>query len=315
MDNLHSIKVFAGTQSKELGQKIANNLGVSLGEVEIDNFTDGEFKPRLLESVRGSIVFIVQSTNQPTDNLMELLLLVDAAKRASAYKVVCVVPYFGWARQERKTSPREAIGTKLVTKMIETSGADRVMTMDLHTGAIQGFFDIPVDHLYGSKILVPYIESLNLENLVIASPDMGGSKRAKAYSDYLKTDMVICYKQRSKANEIGDYKVIGDIEGKNLIIVDDMIDTAGTICTSSKMMIEKGAKSVRVIASHGLFSGSAIERIEKSKISEVIVTDSIPNVKSQGKIKVLTMTDLFAHVINKVYRNEPISSTFIDSKN
>lgn len=313
--NSHPIKIFAGSRSQEMGEKIAKNLNLELGKVTTDIFADGEFRPKLDESVRGCVVFIVQSTNQPTDNFMELLLLIDAAKRASAYKVVAVIPYFGWARQERKTCPREAIGAKLVTNMFEASGVDRIMTMDLHTGAIQGFFDIPVDHLYASKVFIPYLESLQLNDMVIASPDMGGTKRAKAYSDFLNTEMVICYKSRSKANEIGEYKVIGDIEGKDIVIVDDMIDTAGTVCKAADMMLEQGANSIRVVATHGLFSNPAIERIQKSSITEVIITDTIPQSKLSDKIKVLTITDLFAHVIDKVHNQQPISATFIDAKN
>jgi len=314
--NGHSIKIFAGSRSQGIGKKISEHLNLELGKVSIDRFADGEFRPKLDESVRGCVVFIVQSTNQPTDNFMELLLLIDAAKRASAYKVVAVIPYFGWARQERKTCPREAIGAKLVTNMLEASGVDRIMTMDLHAGAIQGFFDIPVDHLYSSKVFIPYLESLNLNDMVIASPDMGGSKRSKAYADFLNTEMVICYKSRSKANEIGDYRVIGDIENKDIIIVDDMIDTAGTICKASEMMMEQGANSIRVVATHGLFSSPALERIEESPIVEVIVTDSVTDPKFKSpKIRVITITDLFAHVINKVHNQEPISSTFIDAKN
>ena len=314
MKQLHPIKIFTGTKSKYLGEQIAATLGLKLGKLSMEYFSDGEFKPKIEESVRGCVVFIVQSTFQPSDNLFELLLLIDAAKRASAHKVIAVIPYFGYSRQERKTSPREPIGTKLVANLLEATGLDRIMTLDLHADQIQGFFDIPVDHLYASKVFIPYLESLNLNNLIIAAPDVGATKRAKSYADFLNSDMVICYKQRSKANHIEQFKVIGDIKDKDVIIVDDIIDTAGTVCTASKIMFEQGAKSVRVAATHGVLSGPAIERINNSDIEEVIITNTIPlNIKCD-KIKVLSVSDMFANVIDKVYLYKSISTEFIDAK-
>lgn len=305
------IKFFAGNASVYLAEKIANSFGSELGSTSVLRFSDGEFQPAYLESVRGCTVFIIQSTFPPTDNLFELLLLIDAAKRASAKRVVAVIPYFGFARQDRKDKPRSAIGAKLVANMLTTAGADRVMTMDLHADQLQGFFDVPVDHLYASSIFVPHIEAMNLENLVIAAPDMGGSKRANAYSRFLKTEMVICYKMRKKANQIDEFKVIGDVRDKNVIVVDDMIDTAGTISTAANMMMEEGARSVRVIASHPVLSGPAYERIEESAITEILVTDTIPLKRESSKIKVISIADLFADTINKVYNYQSISSNFI----
>lgn len=315
MKQIHPIKVFSGTKSQYLSKEIAKYLNVELGKIDVEVFSDGEFRPRIEETVRGCIVFIIQSTFQPVDNFFELLLMIDAAKRASAHKVVAVIPYLGFARQDRKTCPRQAIGAKLVSNLLEASGVDRVMTMDLHAGAIQGFFDIPVDHLYASKVFIPYLKNLNLKNLIIASPDMGGTKRAKAYSDFLSTDMVICYKSRDRANHIGEYKIIGDIKDKDVVVIDDMVDTAGTITKAADMMLEEGANSVRVVATHGILSGPAIERIEKSSINEVIITDTIPYMGKCSKIKIISISELFAYVINKVYNYEPISSSFIDAKN
>lgn len=305
------IKIFAGRESLYLGKKIAEKFGVPLGKSSLTVFSDGEFQPSFEETVRGCSVFIVQSTFPPVDNLMELLLMADAAKRASAYKVIAVIPYFGWARQDRKDKPRVSIAAKLVADLIQTAGIDRVMTMDLHADQIQGFFNIPVDHVYASAIFVPYIKSLNLDNLVVAAPDMGGSKRANAYSRFLGCEMAICYKLRKQANQVEHISMIGDVQGKNVIILDDMIDTAGTISIASEMMINKGAKSIRVVATHPVLSGNAYERIEKSPITEVIVTDSIPLRRESNKIKVLSIADLFADIINKVYNYQSISPTFI----
>lgn len=310
MQNFSPIKIFAGTGSEYIGKKIAEDYGTELGKFTLYQFSDGEFQPAFDESVRGCTVFIIQSTFQPVDNLMELLLLIDAAKRASAYKVIAVTPYFGFARQERKDKPRSAIGAKLVANMLQAAGVDRVMAMDLHASPIQGFFDIPLDHLYASPIFVPYIKQMNLDNLAIAAPDMGGTKRAKAYASFLNCEMVICYKSRKKANEIGQYKVIGDIKGKNVIIVDDMIDTAGTVSIAADMMRDEGAESVRVVASHPVLSGPAYERIEKSFISELLVTDSIPLKKKSDKIKVITISKLFANVISNVYNFKSITPNF-----
>ncbi len=311
MEHKSPIKFFSGTASVYLAEKIAKSFGTQLGSTQLLRFSDGEFQPSYLESVRGCTVFIIQSTFPPAENLLELLLMIDAAKRASAKTVVAVIPYFGFARQDRKDRPRTAIGAKLVANLLTAAGVNRVMTMDLHADQLQGFFEVPVDHLYASSIFVPYINSLQLDDLVIAAPDMGGSKRANAYSRFLKTEMVICYKLRKKANAIAEFKVIGDVRNKNIVIVDDMIDTAGTITVAANMMMEEGAKSVRVIATHPVLSGPAYERIENSKITEVIVTDTIPLKHHSDKIKVLSIADLFADTINKVYNYQSISGNFI----
>lgn len=305
------IKIFSGTQTKYLAEKIAECYGTNLGRTSVQRFSDGEFQPCYEETVRGSHVFIVQSTFQPTENLFELLLMIDAAKRASAYKIVAVMPYFGFARQDRKDKPRVSIGAKLVADMLEAAGVSRVMTMDLHADQIQGFFNIPVDHLYASSIFTPYIKSLELENLTIAAPDMGGSKRAYAYSTHLGTQVVISHKSRSKANEIGTMRVIGDVIDKNVVIVDDMIDTAGTITKAADIMMDSGARSVRVMASHPILSGPAYERIENSSIQELIVTDTIPLKETSSKITVLSVADIFANTIKSVYNQRSISSNFI----
>lgn len=311
MDIKTPLKFFSGRASRYLATKITKSFGVELGKSSVQEFSDGEFQPSFEESVRGCSVFIIQSTFPPTDNIFELLLMIDAAKRASAYNVVAVMPYFGFARQDRKDKPRVSIGAKLVTDLLSAAGVDRVMTMDLHADQIQGFFNVPVDHIYASSIFVPYIKSLNLEDLVIAAPDMGGTKRANAYSRFLNCEMVICYKLRKKANYVGEIKVIGEVKDRNIVIVDDMVDTAGTISLVSEMMMEQGARSVRVIATHPVLSGPAYESIENSQITEVVVTDSIPLKKESNKIHVLTIADVFADVINKVYNYQSISSSFI----
>lgn len=305
------IKFFAGTASNYLAEKIAKSFGSELGRTNVLHFADGEFQPHYLESVRGCTVFIIQSTFPPADNLLEMLLLIDAAKRASAYKVVAVLPYFGYARQDRKDKPRAAIGAKLVANLLTAAGVDRVMTMDLHADQLQGFFDVPVDHLYASSLFVPYLRTLELGDLTIAAPDMGGTKRANAYSRFLNTDMVIGYKLRKKANVVEDIKVIGELKNKDVVIVDDMIDTAGTICLAADMMMREGAHSVRVCATHPVLSGDSYERIDESAISEVIVTDTIPVPDKSKKIKIISVAELFAEVINKVYNYESISSNFI----
>jgi ribose-phosphate pyrophosphokinase len=306
-----TIKFFSGTASRYLAEAISRSYGQTLGQTNVLRFSDGEFQPSYLESVRGCTVFIIQSTYPPAENLFELLLLIDAAKRASAYNIVAVMPYFGFARQDRKDRPRSSIGAKLVANLLQAAGVDRVMTMDLHADQIQGFFDIPVDHLYASSLFVPYIQSLNLQNLIIAAPDMGGTKRANAYSRFLKTEMVICYKLRKKANYVDEIRVIGEIQGKDVVIVDDMVDTAGTVCLAADMMLKEGAKSVRVVATHAVLSGPAFERIENSRIAELIVTDTIPLRQKSEKIRVLSVADIFADVINKVYNFQSISSNFI----
>ena len=305
------IKFFAGRESKYLAEKIAKSFGCKLGKSSVTVFSDGEFQPSYEETVRGCSVFVIQSTFPPMENLMELLLMSDAAKRASAKKVVAVMPYFGWARQDRKDKPRVSIGAKLVADMLQAAGVDRIMTMDLHADQIQGFFSMQVDHIYASTLFVPYIKSLNLENLVIAAPDMGGTKRANAYSRFLGAEMAICYKLRKQANVVDHITVIGEVENKNIIIVDDMIDTAGTVCLAAEMMMGKGAKSVRVVATHPVLSGKAYERISASMITEVIVSDSIPIKQQSPKIKVISVADLFADVIQKVYTYQSISSNFI----
>jgi len=309
---MHSpIKIFAGQNSRDLAEKIAKSYGIELGKTSYLKFSDGEFQPCYEETVRGNYVFIVQSTYMPTDNLFELLLMIDAARRASAYKIVAVIPYFGFARQDRKDKPRVSIGAKMVANLLSAAGVDRVVTMDLHADQIQGFFDSPVDHLYASAIFLPYIVNMNLDNLVIASPDMGGTKRANTYAKFLKAPMVISYKSREKANIVGEMKVIGDIKDKNVIILDDMIDTAGTLSKAANIIKEQGAKSVRAFATHAVLSGPAYERIENSALAEVVVTDSIPLKQHSDKIKVLSIADIFADVIKKIYNYQSISSTFI----
>ncbi len=309
---MHSpIKIFAGQNSRGLAEKIAKSYGIELGKTSFLKFSDGEFQPCYEETVRGNYIFIVQSTYMPTENLFELLLMIDAARRASAYKIVAVIPYFGFARQDRKDKPRVSIGAKMVANLLGAAGVDRVVTMDLHADQIQGFFDTPVDHLYASAIFLPYIVNMNLENLVIASPDMGGTKRANTYAKFLKAPMVISYKSREKANIVGEMKVIGDIKDKNVIILDDMIDTAGTLSKAANIIKEGGARSVRAFATHAVLSGPAYERIENSALTEVVVTDSIPLKQNSDKIKVLSIADIFADVIKKIYNYQSISSTFI----
>ena len=304
-------KIFACTNSMVLAKKITKSFGSELGNIIISKYSDGEFQPSYEESIRGTRIFIIGSTNPSSENLMELLLMVDAAKRASARHITAVIPYFGWARQDRKDKPRVPIAAKMIARMIESAGATRVMTMDLHADQIQGFFQIPVDHLYASTIFLPYIESLGLDNLCIASPDMGGSKRAYAYAKALNSDVVVCYKQRKKANIISHMELIGNVEGKNVVLVDDMVDTAGTLAKAGDLIIEKGAKSVRAICTHGILSGNAYEKIEKSNLEELIVTDTVPKIKSNSKIKVLSCADLFADVMHNVHNNKSISSKFI----
>lgn len=304
-------KIFACSQSKVLAEKIAKHYGIELGNVSFSHYSDGEFQPSFEESIRGLRVFLICSTFPSSDNLMELLLMIDAAKRASARHITAVIPYFGWARQDRKDKPRVPIGAKLVAKMLEAAGATRVMTMDLHADQIQGFFEKPVDHLYASTIFLPYIKSLNLDNLTIASPDMGGSKRAYAYAKYLSSEVVVCYKQRKKANVIDTMELIGDVKGRNVILVDDMIDTGGTLAKAADVMIERGALSVRAICTHPILSGGAYEKIENSSLTELIVTDSIPLKKESSKIKVLSCAELFADVMHMVQNNTSISDKFI----
>jgi len=306
-----TLKIFACKQSQTLAKDIAKSFGVPLGNIITSTYSDGEFQPSFEESVRGCRVFLIGSTHPSSDNLMELLLMCDAAKRASARHITAVIPYFGWARQDRKDKPRVPIAAKLIAKMLETAGATRIITMDLHADQIQGFFEKPVDHLYASTIFLPYLKSLQLDNLTIASPDMGGSKRAYAYSKALSSDVVICYKQREKANVISHMELIGDVKGKNVVLVDDMVDTAGTLTKAADLMMERGALSVRAICTHPIMSGSAFERLVNSKLQELIVTDSIPIGQESSKLKVLTCATLFADVMKSVHENESISSKFL----
>ena len=316
MQHEHKIKLFACKASKDFALKVAKALNLQLGDSDVLTFSDGEFQPCYNESVRGATVFIIQSTFPPTDNLFELLLMIDAAKRASAHRVIAVMPYFGWARQDRKDKPRVSIGAKLVANMLHAAGCDRVMTCDLHADQIQGFFDFPVDHIYASAVFLPYIEKMDLKNLAIAAPDMGGAKRANAYARYLQCPVIICHKSREKANVVGSITAIGDVAGKDVIIVDDMVDTAGTLAKAANVLKDMGAASVRACATHPVFSGPAYDRIAESALEEVIVSDTIPLSsdpnKDKSKITVLTMTDMFADIINKVYNYEEISSSFIN---
>ncbi|MCT4665089.1 MAG: ribose-phosphate pyrophosphokinase [Flavobacteriales bacterium] len=308
------VQIFTGRATRHLAEQIASEYGTKLGNVIISEFSDGEFQPSFEETVRGDYVFIIQSTPPPSDNLMELLLMIDAAKRASAKHIVAVMPYFGLARQDRKDKPRVPIGAKLVANMIHAAGATRVMCMDLHADQIQGFFEVPVDHLYASSVFKNYIKDLNLTNLVIASPDMGGSKRAKTYAKHLGVEMVICHKVRSKANLVDEMTVIGDVTGKDIVLVDDMVDTAGTLTKAADMMFEKGATSVRAICTHAVLSGSAYERVENSRLEELIVTNTLDLKENSGteKIKQLSIAPLFANVIRNVFSQESISSYFIN---
>ncbi len=306
----HPLKIFTGRVTRHLTEKICDNLDVDLGLSSCPVFADGEFEPCYEETIRGSHVFIVQSTIPPADNIMELLLMVDAAKRASAYKVIAVIPYFGYGRQDRKDKPRVSIGAKLVADLLSASGIDRLITMDLHADQIQGFFNVPVDHLYASAFFIPFISKMGLEDLIIASPDVGGTKRANTYARMLQTDMVICHKTRARANVVNSMTVIGDVKNKDVIIVDDMIDTAGTITKAANIMKREGARSVRAFAAHGLLSGPAIERIEKSMLEEVYFTNSIPPVNKSDKIKYISVADALGEAIKRVYKNQSISSLY-----
>lgn len=312
MSNSQPTYLFSTRNSRELAQKIAENYGQELGAIKFLNFSDGEFEPTLEHSVRGGRVFLIGSTFPPADNLLEMLLLIDAAKRASAKNITAVIPYYGLARQDRKDQPRAPIGAKLVANLLTAAGATRLMTMDLHADQIQGFFEIPVDHLYASTIFIGYIKSLNLPDLTIASPDMGGAKRARNYASHLGADVVIAYKERKKANQIAEMFLIGDVKDRNVILLDDMIDTAGTLCTAANLVMQSGAKSVRAVATHAVLSGNAYENIERSQLLEVIVTDTIPvNTTLSSKIKVLTCAPLFADVMKSVHNFQSISDKFI----
>ena len=311
MKEKEPFKVFSGTNSKYLAEKICSSLDCQLGNMNITHFADGEFAVSYEESIRGADVFLVQSTFPSSNNLMELLLMIDAAKRASAKSIVAVVPYFGWARQDRKDKPRVSIGAKLVADLLSVAGIDRLITMDLHADQIQGFFDVPVDHLYASGVFMPYIQSLDLKDLVIATPDVGGSKRANTYSKFLGVPLVLCNKTREKANVVGSIQIIGDVAGKNVILMDDIVDTAGTITLAADMMMKAGANSVRAIASHCVMSDPASQRIQDSALTEMVFTDSIPYTHKCSKVKQLTIAHLFAETIRRVVTNESISSQYI----
>ncbi len=304
------VKIFSGSASRPLAEKIAENYGKPLGKELVQHFADGEFQPSYEETLRGNDVFIIQSTIPPSDNLMELLLMIDAAKRASARQVIAVIPYFGFARQDRKDKPRVSIGAKLIANLLTAAGLDRLITMDLHADQIQAFFDVPVDHMYASAIFVPYIKKLNLPNLVMGSPDTGGTRRAGAYAKFLNSELVICYKQREKANEVEKITLIGDVKGKDVVLVDDIIDTAGSITKAAQMIMDNGANSVRAVATHAVFSEKAYERIANSAFDEVIVSDTIPMKKKCPKVSVLTSSQLFADVIHRVHNHSSISSYF-----
>ncbi len=291
---------------------MAEAYGQPLGNIEITAFSDGEFQPSFEETVRGGRVFLVGSTQPPTENLMELLLMIDAAKRASAKHITVIMPYFGWARQDRKDKPRVPIGAKMVANLLTAAGATRIMTMDLHADQIQGFFEVPVDHVFASSLFVPHIKNLGLDNLTIASPDMGGSKRANNYAKWLESEVVICYKQRKKANVIDKMTVIGNVEGRNVVLIDDMIDTAGTLTKAADMLMEKGALSVTAYCTHGVLSGKAMERVQKSKLKELVITDTIPHDSLPDKVKVISVAELFANVMQKVHHHESISSHFLE---
>lgn len=311
MSENNSFLVFSGTSSRYLAEKICKSLNCPLGNLVVTRFSDGEFAVSYEESIRGRDVFLVQSTFPNSDNLMELLLMIDAAKRASARNIIAVIPYFGWARQDRKDKPRVSIGAKLIADLLMVAGIDRLITMDLHADQIQGFFDVPVDHLYASGVILPYLQSLKLDNLVIASPDVGGSKRANTYAKYLGCPLVLCNKTRARANVVDTMQIIGDVVGKNVVIVDDMVDTAGTIAKAADIMKEAGALSVRACASHCVMSGPATERVNASALEEIVFTDSIPYSKDSSKVKQLSVADMFAETIRRVVSNESISSQYL----
>lgn len=306
-----SVKIFAGSATRTLAEGIADAYGKPLGSVTLQRFSDGEMSPNFNESIRGDNVFLIQSTCPPAENLMELLLMIDAARRASAKQVVVVLPYFGYARQDRKDKPRVAIAAKLVANLLSAAGAQRLMTCDLHAGQIQGFFDFPVDHLDGSAIFIPYLQQLKLENFIFAAPDVGGVGRARRFAAHFATEMVVCDKYRKRANEIASMQVIGDVEGKHVVMIDDIVDTAGTLCRAAEILIDKGALSVRAVATHGLLSGNAVDRIANSKLEELILSDTVPLREAHPKITVLSVANLFAEAIRRVHGHESISSLFV----
>src|SRR6476619_4661956 len=307
-------KIFSGTGSQYLAEKIARSFGATLGKITIQHFSDGEIQPVFDESIRGDVVFLVQSTFSPAENLMELLLMIDAARRASAYKVIAVIPYYGYARQDRKDKPRVAIGSKLVANMLVAAGADRVITMDLHAPQIQGYFDIPVDHLDSSAIFIPYITALKLENLTFAAPDVGSANRIREVASYFEVEMVICDKHRKRANEIASMVVIGDVTDRDIVIIDDICDTGGTLVKAAKLLKDKGARTVRALITHPVLSGKAYDNIESSVLEELVVCDTIPLKRESPKIKVLTVAELFAVAIRNAYENKSINNLFIHSQ-
>ena len=311
MSDNNSFQVFSGTKTRYLAEKICASLGRPLGKLNYTKFSDGEFAVSYEESIRGKDVFLVQSTFPNSDNLMELLLMIDAAKRASARHIIAVIPYFGWARQDRKDKPRVSIGAKLVADMLSAAGIDRLITMDLHADQIQGFFDVPVDHLYASGVILPYLQCLHIKDLVVASPDVGGAKRAGTYAKYLNCPLVLCNKKRARANVVESMQIIGDVKDKNVVIVDDMVDTAGTITKAADIMKAAGAKSVRACASHCVMSGPASDRVQESALEEIVFTDSIPYTKRCDKVKQLSVADMFAETIKRVVNNESISSQYL----
>jgi ribose-phosphate pyrophosphokinase len=323
-----SVKIFAGTGSQALAEKIAQRFGAPIGKINIQKFSDGEFQPIFLESIRGDYVFLVQSTyapsenimellmmiDAPSENIMELLMMIDAAKRASAYKIIVVIPYYGFARQDRKDKPRVAIGAKLIATLLEAAGAHRVITMDLHAAQIQGFFEVPVDHLDSSAIFIPYIQQLKLQDLAFAAPDVGSTNRVREVANYFNAEMVICDKHRKRANEIASMVVIGDVTGKDIVIIDDICDTGGTLVKAAALLKEKGAKTVRAMITHPVLSGKAYENIENSVLEELVVCDTIPLKYPSKKIQVLTVADLFAIAIRNAYENKSITSLFVHSQ-
>ncbi len=309
-----SVKIFAGTGSQQLAEKIAKSFGAKLGKVNVQKFSDGEIQPVFLESIRGDFVFLVQSTYSPSDNLMELLLMIDAAKRERAHKIVAVIPYYGYARQDRKDKPRVAIGSRLICSLLEAAGANRVITMDLHAPQIQAFFEVPVDHLDSSAIFIPYIESLKLKNLCFAAPDVGSSNRVREFASYFNAPMVICDKHRKRANEISSMVVIGDVEGQDVVLIDDICDTGGTLAKSAALLLEKGATSVRAFCTHPVLSGNAYENIENSVLEELVVCDTIPLKHQSKKIKTVSVSDLFAIAIRNAAENKSITSLFVHSQ-
>ena len=311
MSDKSSFLVFSGTATRYLAERICQSLGCPLGNLQITKFSDGEFAVSYEESIRGRDIFLVQSTFPSSDNLMELLLMIDAAKRASARTINAVIPYFGWARQDRKDKPRVSIGAKLVADLLSAAGVNRVITMDLHADQIQGFFDVPVDHLYASNVILPYLQSLNLDDLVIASPDVGGSKRANTYAKYLGCPLVLCNKTRARANVVASMQIIGEVEGKNVVIIDDMVDTAGTITKAADLMKENGALTVRACASHCVMSGPASDRVQASALEEIVFTDSIPYTQRCAKVKQLSVAEMFAEAIQRVIDNKSISDLYI----